>query len=116
MNLTVCCSICCEEKEGVELCTTCVGDDKRVCEECAVAMHAGCTNKTCNCFGFKCAFCRRVDKTEKAWTETSVLYWQARATDLADRLEHCAQRLEQEQMSYAHQHLFVGSGSTYSRY
>ena len=86
----VMCSICCEEKPPVELCTCNAMEDKRICEDCAVALHDGCGNMMCNCYGYKCAFCRATDKTPKAWTENSAKYWKRRATDLAARLEECA--------------------------
>ena len=90
MDPAVMCSICCEEKPPVELCTCNAMEDKRICEDCAVALHDGCDVALCNCYGYRCAFCRVTDKTPKAWTENSALYWKRRATDLASRLEDCA--------------------------
>jgi hypothetical protein len=84
------CSICCEEKPPVELCTCNEMEDKRICENCAVELHEGCEIMTCNCYGFRCAFCRKIHKTPKKWSDKSVLYWKRRATDLAGRLEECA--------------------------
>mgnify|MGYP004399561455 CR=1 FL=1 len=84
------CSICCETKQPVVSCLCNEMEDKRICETCAVALHKGCDNITCNCFTFTCAFCRQTEEDILPWTNTSVLYWKQRATDLADRLERCA--------------------------
>ena len=84
------CSICCLERPAVELCTCNAMEDKRICEKCAVQLYEGCADTKCNCYGFRCAFCRALDKTPKAWTNSSALYWKRRATDLAGRLEDCA--------------------------
>jgi hypothetical protein len=92
---TVQCSICAELRYPVELCHTCNNqEDKRICESCAVALHAGCRNVACNCFGFKCAYCRVTDKTHRKWTDTSILYWEARAKEFQYRLDLCAVELD----------------------
>ena len=87
------CSICCESRVAVDMCATCRGDDKSVCEICAVELHGGCDDFMCNCYGFKCPFCRKSDKNQKKWTDTSALFWKARAKDLARRVEDCATAL-----------------------
>ena len=95
------CSICAEIKLPVKLCSCNNQSDKQICEDCAVRIHSGCNIATCNCFGFQCSFCRQRDNTHRVWTDNSVLYWKTRATDLADRLELCAERLDNHAVEMA---------------
>ena len=78
-NVPAMCSICCEEKIPVAMCSRCNQADKRVCEQCAVRLYDGCSNAHCNCFGFKCPYCRAVVKTSREWTKSSAVYWEAYA-------------------------------------
>lgn len=94
---TVECAICAEEKLPVKLCDCNEQDDKRICEECAVKMHGGCTTPTCNCWGFQCGFCRQCDKTARMWTKKSALYWELRCKATADKLELCALEIDRLQ-------------------
>ena len=95
-NVPAMCSICCEEKIPVAMCSRCNQADKRVCEQCAVRLYDGCSNAHCNCFGFKCPYCRAVVKTSREWTQSSAVYWEAYAAMLATKLEDLALQLPYE--------------------
>ena len=101
LEAPVVCSICCEAKIPVAMCGHCNQNDKHICEKCAVKMHNGCSDVTCDCFGFTCPYCRRSVKTPMPWQKTSALYWEARALMLASKLERLADYRMLAQQQYA---------------
>ena len=81
------CSICAEkDRIAVDLCKCSRQSDKQICEVCAVTLYRVCTHPVCNCFGFECPYCRKLDKTSRNWHADSALYWKKKYSTMYEKM------------------------------